>query len=328
MRALVTGGNGFLGSHLCRALLEAGWEVRVLVQPGTDTERLEGLPLHCLPGDLLAPHSLERACAGVRVVFHLAGVVADWGPAELFWRVNVGGTRTLLAAAARAGAQRLVFVSSLAVHRYVGISDGDESWPRDNTDHPYGASKIACEDLLLKAHARGELETVVVRPGVVPFGPGDRLSLPGLLRHHRRYLHVAGGRARFCTAYAPNLAEGLLRCAEVGRAGGQVYVLADPKAPSWRTFVGRLFEGVGLPRPEGSVPLHLALAGARLAEAMARARGREPLINRYRVNLVGRPCVFHAHKAAAELGYRPPVGLDAALEQTIAWLRGPGRALW
>jgi nucleoside-diphosphate-sugar epimerase len=320
LRALVTGGNGFLGSHLCRHLIEAGHRVRALVQPGTDTDRLEGLDLELTEGDLLETASLTAACAQRDVVFHLAAVVQDWGPRELFQRVNVGGTRSLLEAAVGQGVRRLVFTSSLAVHRYVGISDGDESWPRDNTSHPYGASKIACEDLLLDAQREGRIEAVIVRPGVFPFGPGDRLALPELIRNHRRYRHVNRGRARLCASYAPNFADGLVRCAEVERAAGQVYVIADDETPTWRELMDRLFQGVGLTPATRSVPGWAAMTAAALAEAWSAMSGRPPLINRYRVALAGRDCVFRNRKAREELGWQPRVGLEQALETTVAWL--------
>jgi nucleoside-diphosphate-sugar epimerase len=322
MRVLVTGGNGFLGSHLVRCLAAWGHEVRVLAQEGTDTQRIDDVDADVIRGDLLRPERLEQACAGCEVVLHLAGVVQDWGPVELFQRVNVGGTRNVLEAAVAQGVRRMVFTSSLAVHRYVGIAAGDETWPRDNHRHPYGASKIACEDLLLGAHAARRIEAVVVRPGVFPFGPGDRLALPELIRNHRRYLHVAGGQARLCTAYAPNLAEGLALCGTVPRAAGEVYVIADDETPTWRGLIERLFAGVGLVAPERGVPLWAAMAAATAAEGVSAFSRKPPLINRYRVALAGRDCVFTSAKAKTQLGYRPRVGLEEALERTCAWLRG------
>jgi nucleoside-diphosphate-sugar epimerase len=322
MRVLVTGGNGFLGSHLVRALVERGHRVRVLAQPGTDIDRIEAMNVEVVRGDLLVTESLEVACSGCDVVFHLAGVVRDWGPRELFWQLNLGGTRNMLEAAVARGVRRIVFTSSLAVHRFVGIPAGDERRPRDNVGHPYGASKIACEDLLLKAHDEGRIEVVIVRPGVFPFGPGDRLVLPEVIRNRRFLAHIGGGRARLCTAFAPNLAEGLCLCATVRRAAGQVYVIADVETPSWRELWDRLFARAGLPPPRRSVPFWAALAAATAAEAWAALSGSAPLLTRYRVALAGRDCVFSSAKARRELGWDPRIDLGRALAITADWLRG------
>ncbi len=319
-KILVTGGNGFLGSHLVRCLVQRGHDVRAMYQPGTDLDRLEGLDVEAVEGDLLDEAALGRACEGQQAVMHLAAVVQDWGPWELFRKVNMGGTRNLIRAASEQEVRRLVFVSSVAVHRYVGISAGDEDQPRDHLENPYAASKISCEDMLMRAHREQRIEAVIARPGVFPFGPGDRLALPELLRNHRSYMHVAGGRARLCTAYAPNLAEGLALCAEKPRAAGQVYVIADDETPTWRELTDRLFSGVGLKPAKGSVPLVAAMAAALAAEAWSKISGRPPLINRYRVSLAGRDCVFVSNKAKKELGWQPRVGLDEALDETIQWL--------
>jgi len=254
--------------------------------------------------------------------------VRDWGPRELFWQLNLGGTRNMLEAAVARGVRRIVYTSSLAVHRFVGISAGDEHWPRDNLKHPYGASKIACEDLLLKAYDEGRIEVVIARPGVFPFGPGDRLVLPELVRNHGFLAHIGGGHARLCTAFAPNVAEALCLCATVRRAAGEMYDIADAEFPSWRQLWDRLFTGIGLPPPRRSVPLWAAMAAATAAEAWAALTGQPPVLTRYRVALVGRDCVFSSAKARRELGWEPRVSLERALAITADWLRaarGRGR---
>ena len=114
MRALVTGGTGFVGSHVVRALVEDGVSVRVLARPGSDRRALADLPVEIVTGDLAEPRSLEAPLAGVEVLYHVAADYRLWAPdPAVLYRVNVGGTRALLLAAAAAGVARVVYTSSV-----------------------------------------------------------------------------------------------------------------------------------------------------------------------------------------------------------------------
>ena len=229
---LVTGANGFIGSGVVRALLAAGETVHGLVQPGTPTDSIDTLPLALFTGDVTRPETLPPALDGVDVVLHLAAVARDWGPPALFERVNVGGTEAVLAAAERAGAQRFVLVSSVAVHAYRDYPEAGEDTPRDGGALPYAASKIQAEDRVRTAHEAGRIEGVIARPGVVPFGPRDRMAFLPLARalERRAVPLVSGGRARFTTAYVENLAE------EVNVAEVQADQFADAQAAAVEGF--------------------------------------------------------------------------------------------
>jgi dihydroflavonol-4-reductase len=109
MKALVTGGTGFIGSHVVRALLEDGASVRVLARSGSDRRALAGLPVEIATGDLAEPASLMAALAGVEVLYHVAADYRLWAPnPAVLYRVNVDGTRSLLLAAEAAGVARVV----------------------------------------------------------------------------------------------------------------------------------------------------------------------------------------------------------------------------
>lgn len=132
MKVLVTGGAGFIGSEVSRQLLAAGHEVRVLHLPKENLRNLEGLPVERMPGDITDTATMQRAVAGCRQVFHLAAIYALWLPRpELMREVNVGGTRTVLDACAKAGVERVVYTSSIA-------NFGGQGLDRDATEQsPY-----------------------------------------------------------------------------------------------------------------------------------------------------------------------------------------------
>ena len=300
MRCLVTGSRGFIGSHVARTLRERGHEVRDFDLP------------EC---DLLDPAAVARGCEGIDAIFHLAAIPKDHGPPGPILRVNAGGTRALLGAAAARGCRRFLLVSTLAVHRNRGYRRGDETAPRDAWDLPYSRSKILAEDAV---RASG-LPWTIVRPGVFPFGPGDRTSFLPLARalERGRYGYVDGGRALLGTAYVENLALGMALAAESPRGAGEVFVIGDDAPVTWREISERLADAIGAPRPRLSLPGGLAALVAAACEALL----RDPPLTRYRVQLVRRDFFFTNQKAKRLLGFEPAVGLDEAVARTAAWYR-------
>ena len=331
MKILVTGANGFLGSHVTEACAEAGHEVIALVLPGTPTDEIAHLDVALVAADVTRPRSLRPAMRGVEAVVHLAALASDWGPWSTFRAVNVEGTRHLLEAARAAGATRFVLVSSVAVHAYRDYGAGaDEETARDGGALPYGRSKIEAEDLVRAAHDAGELEAVVVRPGLVPFGPRDRQAFVPLARGLERGALplVDGGRARFTTAYAGNLADGLLATATHPAAAGRTYLLADERVVTWREYFRAIADALGCPPPRRSLPGWLAAAAGAASEELFRHLPLPgvPPMTRYRARVVRSDLVFRSDRARRELAYRPRVGLEEGLRRTVRWYRRAGSA--
>lgn len=323
--ALVTGANGFIGSALCATLRSHGIAVRGLVLPGSDARAIVALGVDVVEGDIGTPLD-PPLFSGVSHVFHLAAIPFDWGPYELFERVNVRGTEHVLEAALAAGVQHMVHMSSLAVHPYTGHAHGDENTPRGWDINAYTITKNRAEDLVQSY--RDRLMVTVIRPGVTPYGPGDRLTMPGLLDALDRgiYAHVGGGRTRFCLVYVENLAEGMLLAAQRTGASGETYVLAD-EVVTWHEFIGAVADTFGRPRPTRRIPFALAWAAAVLMEAAWRLlplRGA-PALTRYRISLFRGDLVFSSAKARRELGYAPAITLREGLARTRAWLESQSR---
>ncbi|MBI2899930.1 MAG: NAD-dependent epimerase/dehydratase family protein [Planctomycetes bacterium] len=319
MEVLVTGANGFIGSHVCETLAARGHNVHAMVQPGTPLGNLRGMPIASVrPADLRNSAALEAACAGVEVLFHLAARVTDYGPRRAFEAVNEEGTRRLCAAARRS--RRIVYMSTLAVHGFRGHRGSDETAPRDARTE-YGRSKAGGEDAV---RASG-LEAVVVRPGLFPFGPRDRTSffpLAAALEGGRVAL-IDGGSALLSTAYAPNLALGMALAGESPAAAGRTYVIGDGSPLTWREIFDRICAKLGCPPPRRSFPSALVLPAASLLEWMfllADVR-KPPPITRYRIGLLRGDFYFESARARDELGFVPPVGFEEALERTVAWYR-------
>ncbi|MGH7363316.1 MAG: NAD-dependent epimerase/dehydratase family protein, partial [Candidatus Methylomirabilales bacterium] len=228
MTALVTGGTGFLGAHLVRALLREGESVRCLVRPGSDRRNLAGLHVEVVEGDITDPFAAARAVRGCDTVFHAAALYQLWVPDPApMYRVNVGGTRTLLAAAGEAGAKRIVYTSTVGALGNPGDGrPGTETTPvtlADMVGH-YKRSKFLAEQEALRL-ARAGLPVVIVNPSA-PVGAYDVKPTPtgqmmvDFLRGRMRGVLRTG----LNLVAASDVAAGHLRAAERGKAGER-YIL-------------------------------------------------------------------------------------------------------
>ena len=321
VKALVTGAHGFVGSHLVAGLLAAGHRVRALVSPWGTVDRLSDTlaDIEVARADITAPEDLPAAFEGIDVVFHAAAKVAEWGPGAVFHRANVLGTENGLRAAERAGARRLVLVSSVAVHRYRGFRDADpREAPLDGDLTAYARSKAAAERLV--DAARG-LEGVIVRPGVWPFGPRDP-QLPRVLAalRGRTFPLVDGGRRVLNTAYVENLVAGLVLAGTVPAAAGRTYLIADDGMPTWREALGVLAVLTGASPRWLDLPGPLAAAAGAVVESTWAwaAPGRRPPIGRSAASLMRRDLHVSPRHARDELGYEPRVDWREGLRRTVA----------
>ncbi len=325
MRTLVTGANGFIGSHLVAELVRRGHRVRGLTQPGTPLENLRDVDVELWPGDVRSRRDLRKACTDQEVIFHLAAIPSDWAPAKLIHAVNVEGTRNLVAGALEASCRRLVLMSSLAVHRSSGHRDGTEDAPRDRRSLPYADSKRLAEDIVLDGRLQGRLESVVIRPGLMPFGPGDRLASLGLARALRtgQLPLIGGGRTTLCTSYVENLAPGVALAGELDAAAGQILNLTDDGHPTWSELFGAFARELNAPPPRLSLPwlpVHLA---ATAVEGLYGVLGISamPPITRYRVGLWRHDFHFSSARAKRVLGYEPTISMEEGARRTMDWAR-------
>lgn len=318
---LVTGATGFIGRRLAARLVADGARVRALCLPGDDPAAIPALAalgdrLEVARGDLGDAASLRAAAAGARRVFHLAAAVGDWGPEAWFVALNVDGTRRVLEAAAAAGCERVVHVSSIVV--YGGqLRDGapDEDAPRQRGVGPYGRTKSAADALALDWHGFGRVPVTVVRPGNV-WGPGSRLWVDEIARLLRANLALTldGGDGDAQLAHVDGVVDVLSRAAAAPHAAGRVYNATDGQGVTWRRYFADLARLVGAAAPRRSLPTPVAALAAGAMEGawrLARRRTR-PLLTREAVALLASRPPVPCDRARRELGY-VPVPYDDAL---------------
>jgi len=316
-RVLVTGGHGFLGSHLVDLLLERGYAVRCLLRPGRPEALLGGRPVEVARGDVKAAESLAAAVEGVDLVFHAAGLIAARSPAE-FRDVNALGTGRLAAAlAARpGGACPLVLVSSQAA---IGPSPDGRPVTEERPPHPlthYGTSKLLGEIAL----ARAGIPFTVVRPPAI-YGPRDRALLPFFrLAGWGLSPGLEGPGRRFNLLHARDVAEGILLAAEAEGARGRAYFLSDGRGYGYGDVAESMGRAFGLRPRRVPVPDFALDLLAAVADEAAGLLGFAPVFGRDKAReLKARWWLCSAARAERELGWRPRIALDDGIRETAEW---------
>ena len=310
---LVTGGTGFIGSHLLDKLSALGQPARCLLRRKARPRRLPA-GIEAAYGDLTSGEGVEEAVRGADTVFHLAGITKALAARD-YYTGNVRATETLLRALAGRDI-RLVHVSTLAA---IGPSrDGtpvdEDAQPRPLTH--YGKSKLEAERTV-RALAPG---AVIVRPPVV-YGPRDTDVLQVLRSISNGWmLEIAGGERWFSAIYVADLVEGLL--AATRGAPGRAYFLAHPQPASW-SELGAAAARIMARRPRlVRVPPFVAYAVGLAAELCSQVVRRPGIISREKVaEACCRWWTCDTRRAAAELGFEARTPLAAGLTQTLAWYK-------
>ena len=329
MRALVTGGGGYVGGAVVRALQARGDEVVSLARG--DYPRLRELGVTTVRGDLAELPDVLAAADGCDVVLHVAAKAGIWGRDADFERSNVLGTANVLEACRRVGVRRLVLTSTPSVvHAGGDLRGGDESLPYATHALAYPRTKAVAERMVLAADG-DELSTVALRPHLV-WGPGDTQLVPRILDRARRgrLRLVDGGTAPIDTTYVDDAAAAHLLAADRLGPGaacaGRAYFLSsgDPRP------VGEVINGIlaaaGLPPETRSVPLPVAVAAGAVAEGVWRLlrRSDDPPMTRFLARQLGTAHWFDISAARRDLGYDPQVGLEEGLRRLTASLDRSG----
>jgi nucleoside-diphosphate-sugar epimerase len=331
---VVTGAGGWLGRNLVRALVDEGRErVRCLVQAPAEGTLLElaGTAVQPVVGDVRDLATIAELFDGMAgaTVFHAAAIIHPTRRTRELFDVNVGGTDLVLDAARRAGAGRVVHVSS---NSPFGANPGPaHRFDEDSPYHPYlayGASKLEAERLVLRAHERGDVDAVILRPPWF-YGPHQPERQSRWLRTVRRgrFPLVGDGTNRRSMVFTANLVHGLQRAEVVAEAGGRAYWIADPEPYAMTDVlatVRQAFVEEGL-AVSGGQPRLPRLAGvvAERADRALQATGRYSQA----LHVLGElkdTIACDISRARDELGYRPATTLLDGMRESIRWCRAHG----
>lgn len=326
MTILLTGGTGFLGSHVAEQLSLSGRKVRALVRSTSNTRMLEGLEhVELVPGSVEDRHSLLEAVKGATHVIHAAGLVKARTPAE-FHLTNAGGTTNLIDAirANAPGLKRLVLVSSLAV---AGPSlDGKPvtSGAKPNPVTDYGRSKLAAERAVL--HAKGDIPVTIIRPPMI-YGPRDKEVLAFFRAVKLGVLPQMGSGTRGISAvFGADCAAACVAALDGDVPSGSAYFVEDGDPRTYRELVVAIEQALGR-RAWMRVPvprrlLHTAALGV---EVFGKLRGQAVMLTRDKCNELYAPhWVCDATEIRRDLQWEPKVTFAHGARLTADWYRREG----
>ncbi|MGH2962580.1 MAG: NAD-dependent epimerase/dehydratase family protein [Solirubrobacterales bacterium] len=316
-KVAVTGAGGFIGNAICRGMAERGAEVVGLELNQETAGRVRATGAEFLRADVADRESVERAfdtAGGVELVVHTAAHVREYGSMDDFVRVNVGGTRNVLDAAKRAGADRALHISSVVVYGYDDPTEQGEDVYHRTYGIPYIDTKSASDALACRRGA------VVIRPGDV-YGPA---SVPWVLRPLElakagRLVVPGGGDGIMLPVYIDDLVQAVALGLAEG-APGRPYAAWDGEPVTFEDYFNRFADMVGgrrarrLPRP-----LLASLAAAM--EAIAGLRNAPPHFSRNAITFIDRRGTVSTARIRDDLGWEPWVQLDEGMRRTEEWLR-------
>ena len=313
-RVFVTGAAGFIGRALVDRFRALGSEVR-----GVDLRPDGGEGI--VRDDITAPGSWQRHANGCDLVVHTAAVVGFYSSPRGYWEANVVAPRLVLDAAVAGGARRFVHLSSIVVYGFEFEGEADESSPvRPNGIH-YVDTKIASEQVVLAAHAAGEMQCTIVRPGDV-YGPRSRAWTVEAVRllKARQLVLPAGGRGVHSPVYVDDLVDGIVLASSSPEAPGRIFNLTGSEHPPIGDFFAHYSRMAGVAPPR-TAPTVLVREIARLMDAAAWLRRRTNEVTPAAVSYFTRRGTYSIRRARELLGYNPSHDLESGMRETERWLR-------
>jgi len=321
LKVLVTGGTGFIGSHLTEALLQRGIQVRCLLRKTSDSKWLKGLAIEPVYGDCSDKGSLHEAVKDVDQVFHVAGVTKA-AREETYFEVNAMGTDNLIHACLEKNphVQKFVYLSSQAAagpcRNGVKKTESDHCEPIST----YGQSKRMGEELAL-AHVRN-LPLIILRPSAV-YGPRERDIYAFFKIVSKRIKPcLSGPDQHISLCYVNDLVQATLLAAESNESNGEIFFVSDGQDYSLEE-IGNIFAQVmGVAAVCIPLPEWVMYGAASLSEVVSSFSGQPPLLSRGKVEeILQRHWVCDITKARTTLGFEPQTPLTEGARLTYEWYR-------
>jgi len=324
-RALVTGGGGFVGSHIVKQLLARN--VEPLVIGRNPYPAIESLGVTCVIGDICDKSFMEKQVRGIDTVFHVAALAGIWGKWQDYYRINVLGTENVIQACKANNVRRMVYTSTPSVvFNGDDIINGNEKLPYATKPLcNYAKSKILAEKAVLASGSKEEnFHTCAIRPHLV-WGPGDPHLIPRLLdRGRKQQLRKVGT----CTnivdiSYVENVAEAHILAADnlesSQTASGKAYFISQGTPVNLWQWIDELFLRMNIPEIRSQVSFRLAYSAGVFLEGWHHlfANHKEPVMTRFLAEQLAKSHYFSIELAKNDIGYRPRVSTEDGMKRLL-----------
>jgi nucleoside-diphosphate-sugar epimerase len=329
-RILVTGATGLIGGRLVETLAADGHYVKLLVRRSSVISDLRKLGVELEYGDIRNSESVERAVKDVDVVYHLAAIRGErLLPREMYWDVNVKGTKNILEVSYKAGIEKFVYCSTEGVLGWFDNPPADESWPYKPVGM-YHVTKTEAERLVKRYLYEKQLPATIIRP-VIAYGPTDRgtvFKIASLIKKGR-FVVLGHGDFRLHLVYIDNLIQGLRLAGEKKCSVGQIYIIADENPITFNRLIQIITETLNVQTTKIHIPIWSAKLAGLMVENLYRALlrlsikklGDDPILTPMKVDILSKERFYNISKAKKELGYTPTIHTEEGIAATINWYK-------
>lgn len=323
MKALVTGGGGFLGRYIAEQLLQRGYQVSVLCRNAYPELSAQGIEV--IQGDVTDSDSVARAVEYQDMVFHVAAKVGYWGRYQDYYDTNVKGTQHVIESCQKHRVRKLIYTSSPSVTmNNIDIFNGDETLPYPSKYYSnYSATKAIAEQMVLKAHKTDGLHTVAIRPHLI-VGPRDNHLLPRLLEKANKgsLKQIGPGTNKVSVTYVENAAHAHILAAESNHSGGKAYFINEPVPVELWPWIKDILNRLGARQPTRKVSFIVAFNAGWALEKVYNVLNieQEPLVTRFIASELYRNHYFSIERAKHDFNYKPLYSFEQAQEKTLSYI--------
>jgi nucleoside-diphosphate-sugar epimerase len=322
LKALITGGTGFLGSHIVDELIDNNYEVRVLARRTSNTSRLQKMKgVELVVGDITKPETLTKGVQDVDVIFNNAAIMEDWGSWSKFKPVNVDGTRNVLEVARKQDISRIAHTSSTAVY---GFPNTKEAITEESPKQPFGnyqKSKWVAEQIVSEYVIDYEMDIASVRPPFV-LGSRDQYTTPLFVNSIQsgEMVIIGNGSQIQSVVHARDAAQCLRLTAETPNIRGEAFNVASFDV-NVKEFYSKWAEMLAVESSFRRIPYRLVYVLGAISGLWGsfRRKKESPFLTTFRAKLMGTNYLIDSTKAKERLGYQPRFNMDKTIRDSLQW---------